>query len=82
MHIDVLCLSCSPNTVWTRSFRTEGNLSGDDRKKVRVQGKHKKQSGGHGQYCDVWSESSRIKTTKWSLRRTCSAQRAENYSRG
>ncbi len=26
------------------------------RKKIKVQGKHKKQSGGHGQYGDVWVE--------------------------
>ena len=26
------------------------------RKKVKVEGKHKKQSGGHGQYCHVWIE--------------------------
>ncbi len=26
------------------------------RKKVKVQGKHKKQSGGHGQFGDVWGE--------------------------
>ena len=31
------------------------------KKKVRVQGKHKKQSGGHGQYGDCWVEISPLK---------------------
>ena len=40
------------------------------RKKVKVQGKYKKQSGGHGQYGDVWS---RIRLTSWSLKKRYSA---------
>jgi len=32
------------------------------RKKVKVQGKHKKQSGGHGQYGDVWIEFEPVET--------------------
>ena len=31
-------------------------LPGDHPQKVKVQGKHKKQSGGHSQYGDVWIE--------------------------
>lgn len=44
-------------------FGTSVNLAGVKvpyretiRKKVKVQGRHKKQSGGHGQYGDVWIE--------------------------
>lgn len=46
-----------------RKFGVEMNLSAPRiayretiRKTVKVQGKHKKQSGGHGQYGDVWLE--------------------------
>lgn len=34
------------------------------RKKIKVQGKHKKQSGGHGQYGDVWIEFEPGETTE------------------
>ncbi len=46
-----------------RKYGVEMNLSAPKiayretvRKSVKVQGKHKKQSGGHGQYGDVWLE--------------------------
>ncbi len=57
MHIDVLCSKLKSK------FGVDVVLSDPKvayrekiRKKVRVQGKHKKQSGGHGQYGDVWIE--------------------------
>ena len=57
MHIDVLCSRLKAR------FGAEVTLEPPRvpyrekiRKKVRVQGKHKKQSGGHGQYGDVWME--------------------------
>ncbi|MEG2857917.1 MAG: elongation factor G, partial [Clostridia bacterium] len=57
MHIDVLCARLRSR------FGAEVTLAPPRvpyrekiRKKVRVQGKHKKQSGGHGQYGDVWME--------------------------
>ena len=57
MHIDVLCAKLKSK------FGVDVVLSDPKvayrekiRKKVRVQGKHKKQSGGHGQYGDVWIE--------------------------
>ncbi len=57
MHIDVLCSKLkarfaadvvleAPRVPYREKIR----------RKVRVQGKHKKQSGGHGQYGDVWME--------------------------
>ena len=46
-----------------RKFNVEVNLKSPKvpyretiKKKIRVQGKHKKQSGGHGQYGDCWVE--------------------------
>jgi len=57
MHIDVLCSKLKSK------FGVDVELSDPKvayrekiRKKVKVQGKHKKQSGGHGQYGDVWIE--------------------------
>ncbi|MBE6936206.1 MAG: elongation factor G [Ruminococcaceae bacterium] len=57
MHIDVLCSKLKTK------FGADVELADPKvayrekiRKKVRVQGKHKKQSGGHGQYGDVWIE--------------------------
>ena len=57
MHIDVLCsklkskfgvdvVLSDPKVAYRETIR----------KSVKVQGKHKKQSGGHGQYGDVWIE--------------------------
>ena len=57
MHIDVLCSKLKSK------FAVDVELADPKvpyrekiRKKVKVQGKHKKQSGGHGQYGDVWIE--------------------------
>lgn len=56
-HIDVL------RSKLKTKFNVESTLEAPKvpyretiRKKVKVQGKHKKQSGGHGQYGDVWIE--------------------------
>jgi elongation factor G len=56
-HIDVL------RSKLKTKFNVESSLEAPKvayretiRKKVKVQGKHKKQSGGHGQYGDVWVE--------------------------
>ena len=55
MQLQTLCLKLK------QKYGTEAELSVPRvpyretiRAKVRVQGKHKKQSGGHGQYGDVW----------------------------
>jgi elongation factor G len=57
IHIDVLCSKLKSK------FGVEVELSPVKvpyrekiRKKVKVQGRHKKQSGGHGQFGDVWIE--------------------------
>ncbi|NLO46865.1 MAG: elongation factor G [Clostridiales bacterium] len=57
IHLDVLCAKLKSK------FGVEVELSPARvayrekiRKKVKVQGRHKKQSGGHGQYGDVWIE--------------------------
>ena len=56
-HLDVIA------TKLKNKFQTEIKLQAPRiayretiRKKVKVQGKHKKQSGGHGQFGDVWME--------------------------
>ncbi len=55
IQLDVLCQKLKAN------YGTEAKLSEPKvayretiRKKVEVQGRHKKQSGGHGQFGDVW----------------------------
>lgn len=57
MHLDVLCSKLK------NKFGVDVELSPAKvpyrekiRKKVKVQGRHKKQSGGHGQFGDVWME--------------------------
>ena len=57
IHLDVLC------TKLKNKFGVEVELSPARvpyrekiRSKVKVQGRHKKQSGGHGQFGDVWIE--------------------------
>lgn len=57
MHLDVLCAKLKSK------FGVDVELSPAKvpyrekiRKKVKVQGRHKKQSGGHGQFGDVWIE--------------------------
>ena len=57
IHLDVLCSKLKSK------FGVDVELSAPKvpyrekiRKKVTVEGKHKKQSGGHGQYGDVWVE--------------------------
>ncbi len=57
MHIDVL-MSKLKNKFGTNVVLKEPKVPYREtiRKKVKVQGKHKKQSGGHGQYGDVWIE--------------------------
>jgi elongation factor G len=57
MHLDVL-VSKLKNKFGTGVELKEPRVPYREtvRKKVKVQGRHKKQSGGHGQYGDVWIE--------------------------
>lgn len=57
MHLDVLCAKLK------NKFNVEAKLSEPSvayretiRKSAKAQGRHKKQSGGHGQFGDVWVE--------------------------
>lgn len=61
MHLEVI------NSKLKSKFNVEGELHDPKipyreaiKKPVKVQGKHKKQSGGHGQYGDVWLEFSPV----------------------
>jgi len=57
IHLDVLCSKLkSKFGVDVELFPARVPYREKVRKKVRVQGRHKKQSGGHGQFGDVWIE--------------------------
>jgi elongation factor G len=57
IHLDVICSKLrSRFGVETELTPVRVAYREKIRKKVKVQGKHKKQSGGHGQYGDVWVE--------------------------
>ncbi len=57
IHIDVLCSKLkSKFGVEVELKPVKVPYREKIRKKVKVQGRHKKQSGGHGQYGDVWIE--------------------------
>ncbi|HHU22735.1 MAG TPA: elongation factor G [Clostridiales bacterium] len=57
MHLDVIC-SKLKNKFGVDVVLSPARVPYREKicKKVKVQGKHKKQSGGHGQYGDVWVE--------------------------
>ena len=57
IQIDVLCAKLrSKFNVETETAAPRVPYREKIRKKVKVQGRHKKQSGGHGQFGDVWIE--------------------------
>jgi len=57
MHIEVICARLKAKFGVEAAFEAPIIPYREKiRKKVKVQGKHKKQSGGHGQYGDVWIE--------------------------
>ena len=57
IHLDVIC-SKLRNRFGVETVLSPARVAYREkiRKKVKVQGRHKKQSGGHGQYGDVWIE--------------------------
>lgn len=57
IHIDVLCSRLKNKYgVEVETLEPQVPYREKIRKKVKVQGRHKKQSGGHGQFGDVWIE--------------------------